>query len=89
MSNVTNFEPLLAFTMGHIPTKLHQFLFSSFRDFVWTDRQTLLKQYLFAACAQIMNTFQHNVKGSHSFTVLNATITIAIPSVRPLSQDCE
>jgi len=30
MSKVTNFQPLLAFTMGHIPTKLHQFLMSSF-----------------------------------------------------------
>jgi len=41
-SNVTNFQTLLVFTMGHIPTKLHQFLISSFRDFVRTDtdRQT-------------------------------------------------
>jgi len=29
-SDVTNFQPLLAFTMGHIPTKLHQFLTVSF-----------------------------------------------------------
>jgi len=36
-SNVTNFQSLLAFTMGHIPTKLHQFLTSSYRDFVRTD----------------------------------------------------
>jgi len=33
-SNVTNSQPLLAFTIGHIPTKLHQFLISSFQDFV-------------------------------------------------------
>jgi len=26
--------------MGHIPTKLHQFPTSNFRDFVQTDRQT-------------------------------------------------
>jgi len=26
--------------MGHIPTKLYQFLISSFRDFVRTDTQT-------------------------------------------------
>jgi len=35
--NVTNFQPLLAFTAGHILTQLHQFLISSFRDFVQTD----------------------------------------------------
>jgi len=29
-SNATNFQSLLAFTMGHIPTKLHQFQISSF-----------------------------------------------------------
>jgi len=39
-SNVTNFQPLLAFTMGHIPTMLHQFLIISFRNFVRIDRQT-------------------------------------------------
>jgi len=55
-SNVTNFQPRLAFTIGHIPTKLHQFLISSFRDFMrkvrQTDRQTdrrRQKQYLLAA----------------------------------------
>jgi len=37
-SNVTNFRSLLAFTVGHIPTKLHRFPTSSFRDFVQTDR---------------------------------------------------
>jgi len=31
MSNVANFQTLLAFTMGHIPTKLHQFRISNFR----------------------------------------------------------
>jgi len=40
MSNVTNFQTLLAFTMWHIRTNLHQFLISSFRDFVRTDRLT-------------------------------------------------
>jgi len=39
-SNVTDFQSLLAFTMVHIPTKLHRFLISSFRDFVRTHRQT-------------------------------------------------
>jgi len=54
---VTNFESLLAFTIGHIPTKLHQFLISSFRDFVHTDRRTdkrCQKQYLLAECAQVI-----------------------------------
>jgi len=49
--NIINFQTLLAFTMGHIPTKLHQFLISSFRDFVRTDAQTdrrHQKQYLLA-----------------------------------------
>jgi len=32
--NVTNFRSLLAFTMRHIPTKLHQFLTSSLWDYV-------------------------------------------------------
>jgi len=50
-SNVTNFQPLLVFTMGRIPTKLHRFPTSSFRDFMRTDRQTdkhrrRQKQYL-------------------------------------------
>jgi len=34
--------------MGHIPTKLHQFLIRSFRNFVQTDRRRQ-KQYLLAA----------------------------------------
>jgi len=38
-SNVTNFQSLLTFTVGHIPTKLYQFLISSFRGFVRTDTQ--------------------------------------------------
>jgi len=42
------FQTLLAFTMEHIPTMVHQFMVSSFRDFVrtgaQTDRQTPLKQ---------------------------------------------
>jgi len=38
--NVTNFQPPLVFIMAHIPTKLHQFLVISFRDFVRTDAQT-------------------------------------------------
>jgi len=40
-SNIINFHPLLAFTMGHIPTKLHQFLTSSFRHFLRTDSPTV------------------------------------------------
>jgi len=39
-SNVTTLEPLLAFTMGQIRMKLHQFLIISFRDFVQTDTET-------------------------------------------------
>jgi len=39
-ANVTNFQPRLAFTMGYIPTELHQFLIHSFRDIVRTDAQT-------------------------------------------------
>jgi len=42
--------------MVHIPTKLHQFLISSFRDFVQTDTQAdrcRQKQYLHAACLQL------------------------------------
>jgi len=38
-SNLTNFQPLLAFTIEQIPAKFHQFLISSFRDFVETDAQ--------------------------------------------------
>jgi len=38
--NVTNFQLLLAFPMGHILTKLHRFPTSSFRDFLRTDAQT-------------------------------------------------
>jgi len=34
-SDVTNFQPLLALAVGHIPSKLHQFLFCSFQYFVW------------------------------------------------------
>jgi len=51
-SNVINFQQLLAFTMRHILTKLHQFPTSSFRDFLRTDIQThrrQKKQYLLAA----------------------------------------
>jgi len=54
-SNVTNFQPFPVFPMAHIPTKLHRFSTSSFRDFVRTDTQThrrRQKQYLLAACAQ-------------------------------------
>jgi len=35
-SNVTNFQPLLVFTVGHIPNKLDRFPACSFRDFVRT-----------------------------------------------------
>jgi len=55
-SNVTNFRAILVFMMRHIPTKLHQFLISSFRDFVRTDRlahtdRHRQKQYLLVAYA--------------------------------------
>jgi len=39
-SNVTNFQPLLAFTTGHIPSKLHQFPTNSFCVDRQTDTQT-------------------------------------------------
>jgi len=39
-SNITDFQSLLTFTMGRIPTKLHRFPTSSFRDFQRTDTQT-------------------------------------------------
>jgi len=42
-SNVTNFLPLQVFSMGHIPTKLHRFSTSGFRDFAQADTQTLPK----------------------------------------------
>jgi len=38
-SNVTIFQMLPALTVAPIPTKLHQFLISSFRDFVRRDRR--------------------------------------------------
>jgi len=31
---------LLSFTVGHVPTKLHLFLISSFRNFVRTEKRT-------------------------------------------------
>jgi len=44
-SNVTNFQSLLAFTMGRMTTELHRFLIGSFQDFLRTDTdvQTSLK----------------------------------------------
>jgi len=39
-SNVTKFQTLLAFPMGHVSTKLRRLLTSSFRDFLPTDRHT-------------------------------------------------
>jgi len=47
----------LAFTMGHIPMKLHQFLTSSFPDLLQIDSQSdrrRQKQYLLAACVQVI-----------------------------------
>jgi len=37
---VNEIQPIPAITVGKIPTKLHQFLISSFRDSVPTDRPT-------------------------------------------------
>jgi len=61
-SNVTNLQPLSAFIMD-IFLSLHQFLVSSSQDFVWTDTQTdrrRQKQYLPAACAQVINNNNYN-----------------------------
>jgi len=67
-SNVTNLQSLLAFAMGHITTKLHQFLISSFRDFVQTDRRMdrqtdrrRQKQYLLAAHMQVMTIINTHI----------------------------
>jgi len=43
-SNDTNFPTLLAFTVAHIPTKLHRFRIYSFGDFVHTDTQTDIRR---------------------------------------------
>jgi len=49
-SNFTNFQSLLAFTVMHIPTKLHQFLICSFRDFLQREtHRHRQKQYLLVA----------------------------------------
>jgi len=51
-SHITNFEPLLVFIMGPIPTKLHQFVISSFLDFhpVWVPGLTIDPLRLLAGC---------------------------------------
>jgi len=55
-SNVTNLQSLLAFTTGHIPTKLNRFLFSSFRDFLRTDKHTDTQTPPKTACAQVVKS---------------------------------
>jgi len=70
MSNVTNFQTLLAFTMGHTPTKVHQILTSSFGDFVQMGTQTdrwRQKQYLLAACMQAKDSI-------HPFFIINSEL---------------
>jgi len=71
-SNVTNFQSLVAFIMGHIPTKLHWFLTSSIRDFLrqtysLTERRRR-KQYLLAACAQVRNQILTTQKFAQAIT---------------------
>jgi len=39
-SNITNFQSLLAFIVGHVPTKLHRFPTSSFWNFAWGVSRT-------------------------------------------------
>jgi len=90
-SNVTNFQSLLGFTMGHIPTKLHQFLTGSFRDFVQTGRQTNAqtdrrrqKQYLLAACAQVKIYVSFCSKKSHRARLYDITVVTRLSSVHPV-----
>jgi len=62
--------------MVHIPTKLHQFLISSFRDFVRTDTQTdrrCQKQHLLAAWVHI-TTVKH-CKLSHTANVMPSCLS--------------
>jgi len=55
-SNITNFQVLLMFIMGHIPTKLHQFLISSFRNFLRTDTQIHSQIHRHTVAAQTIPT---------------------------------
>jgi len=64
-SHVTNFQLLLEFTVWLIPTKLHQFLISSFRDFVRTDarrdreidtaKNSTCSQHSWRTCKKVSN----------------------------------
>jgi len=77
-SIVTRFQSLLAFTMGHIPTKLHQFLIGSFRNFVRTDTQTQNTQMLpktIPACSMHAgNKFRHSNYNDNMQTMLLSSI---------------
>jgi len=63
-SNVTNFQPPLAFTMAHISTKLHQFLSSSFWDFVQTVTDTHAQTHKQTDTAQNNTCSQHARAGN-------------------------
>jgi len=77
-SNVTHFQ-LLAFTVGHIPAKLHQFLISSFRDFVWTDTQMPPKTIPAHSIAgvQVINPL-NNTFLRHSISVFSDLILMSV-----------
>jgi len=78
-SNVTTFQPPLAFTMGHIPTNLHQFLFSIFRDFVQlqTDSQTPPKTIpacsIHAGKNKITNNYKYTLARRNNQQLLKLT----------------
>jgi len=61
-SNVTNFQPRLAFIMGHIFTKLHRLPISGFPNFVQIDAKThghITDASKNNTCSQIITTHTH------------------------------
>jgi len=60
--------------MGHIPTKLHQFLISSFRDFVRTDTQTPAKTIPAHSMHAGNYWLRQKMEGSHHLNLLNNRI---------------
>jgi len=72
-SNVTLIWSLLADTITHIPTTLHQFLISSFSVFTQTHRCTLLKT-IPAFCKHINLAFTNSEKNSLYRAITNDCI---------------